>query len=114
MVARPFAPLLGAVGLTRLAAMLRLTPRGRVAPPQDRTGAVYPAQGTRRARVALLNGCVNPVLAPSTHDATIRVLNRLGVEVVVAAGEACCGSLVHHMGRENEALAQARNNIDAW
>ncbi|MDI3468630.1 MAG: Glycolate dehydrogenase, iron-sulfur subunit GlcF [Pseudolabrys sp.] len=114
LIARPFAPLFGAVGLSRVAAMLRLTPRGRIAPPQDRTGTVYPAQGVRRGRVALLNGCVAPVLSPSTHEATIRLLNRLGVEVVIAAGEACCGSLVHHMGRESEALAQARNNIDAW
>jgi glycolate oxidase iron-sulfur subunit len=42
------------------------------------------------------------------------LLNRHGIEVVVAANEACCGSLVHHMGREEQALAQARNNIDAW
>jgi glycolate oxidase iron-sulfur subunit len=42
------------------------------------------------------------------------VLNRHGVEVVVAAGEGCCGSLVHHMGREDEALAFAKNDIDAW
>ena len=68
----------------------------------------------RRGRVALLSGCINPVLAPSTNEAAIRLLNRHGVEVVVAAGEACCGSLVHHMGREDQALAQARNNIDAW
>jgi glycolate oxidase iron-sulfur subunit len=114
LIARPFAPLFGAVGLSRVAAMLRLTPRGKIAPPQDRTGTVYPAQGVKRGRVALLNGCVAPVLSPATHDATIRLLNRLGVEVVIAAGEACCGSLVHHMGREDEALAQARNNIDAW
>ena len=114
MIARPFAPLFDVVGLTRIAAMLRLAPRGKIAPPQDRTGTVYPARGERRGRVALLNGCVNPVLAPSTHDATIRLLNRLGIEVVIAAGEACCGSLLHHMGREDEALAQARNNIDAW
>jgi len=64
--------------------------------------------------VALLSGCINPVLAPSTIEAAIRLLNRHGVEVVVAAGEGCCGSLVHHMGREDEALSQARNNIDAW
>jgi glycolate oxidase iron-sulfur subunit len=114
MIARPFAPLFDVIGLTRIAAMLKLAPRGRIAPPQDRTGTVYPAQGERRRRVALLSGCVNPVLAPSTHDATIRLLNRLGIEVVIAAGEACCGSLLHHMGREDEALAQARNNIDAW
>ena len=84
------------------------------APPSERTGKVYPAFGRRRGRVALLSGCINPVLAPATDQAAIRVLNRHGVEVVVAAGEGCCGSLVHHMGREAEALAMARNDIDAW
>ncbi len=114
LVARPFAPLLRILGLRRMAAMLALTPRGKPAPPAERTGKVYPAQGQRRGRVALLSGCINPVLAPSTDEAAIRLLNRHGVEVVVAAGEGCCGSLVHHMGREEEALARARNNIDAW
>ena len=67
---------------------------------------VYPAEGARRGRVALLSGCINPMLAPSTNEAAIRLLNRHGIEVVVAEGEACCGSLTHHMGREAEALAQ--------
>ena len=53
-------------------------------------------------------------MSPSTDEAAIRLLNRHGIEVVVAAGEGCCGSLVHHMGHEDQALAQARNNIDAW
>ena len=44
----------------------------------------------------------------------IRLLTRQGIEVVLAAGEGCCGSLVHHMGREAQALAQARANIDVW
>src|SRR5579862_9009319 len=114
LIARPFAPLLNAIGLKRMAAMLKLTPRRKPAPPIERTGKVHPANGERRGRVALLSGCINPVLAPSTDEAAIRVLNRHGIEVVVAAGEACCGSLVHHMGREQQALAQARNNIDAW
>ncbi len=114
IIGRPFAPLLRMLGFDRLAAMLRLTPRRIPAPPAERTGKVYPAFGRRRGRVALLSGCINPVLAPSIDEAGIRVLNRHGVEVVVAAGEACCGSLVHHMGREDEALAMARNNIDAW
>jgi glycolate oxidase iron-sulfur subunit len=114
LLARPLAPVFGALGLKRLAAMLRLTPRGRLAPPADRIGKVYPAEGKKRGRVALLSGCINPVLAPSTIEATIRLLNRHGIEVAIAEGEACCGSLVHHMGREHEALAQARNNIDAW
>jgi glycolate oxidase iron-sulfur subunit len=64
--------------------------------------------------VALLAGCVNDVLSPDINAAAIRVLTRLGIEVVVAQGAGCCGSLVHHMGREDEALAQARANIDAW
>ena len=111
---KPFAPVLRALGLTRLAAMVSLSPGGKLAPPGDRTGKVHPVAGRRKARVALLYGCINPVLAPSTNEAAIRILNRASVEVVVAKGEACCGSLVHHMGREEQALAQARNNIDAW
>ena len=114
LVARPLAPVLDLLGLHRMAAMLRLTPHRRPAPPVDRVGKVYPAEGPCRGRVALLSGCINPVLAPSTNEAAIRLLNRHGVEVVVAAGEGCCGSLAHHMGREDEALARARNNIDAW
>jgi glycolate oxidase iron-sulfur subunit len=54
------------------------------------------------------------VLLPSVNDAAVRVLTRHGIEVVLPAGEGCCGSLVHHMGREPEALDQARANIDAW
>jgi glycolate oxidase iron-sulfur subunit len=114
MIARPLAPVFYVLGLKRMAAMLRLTPHRKPAPPVDRTGKVYAAQGQRHGRVALLSGCINPVLAPSTDEAAIRVLNRHGIEVVVAAGEACCGSLAHHMGREDEAIAFARNNIDAW
>lgn len=110
---KPFAPALHAIGLKRLAAMLRLSPARLPAQPAE-TGIVYPAQGKKRGRVALLAGCIGPVLAPSTNEAAIRVLNRNGIEVVVAAGEGCCGSLVHHMGREEQAFAQARNVIDAW
>src|SRR5215471_18483199 len=114
LIARPFAPVLDLLGMRRIAAMLRLAPRRKPAPPVDRLGKVYPAEGKRRGRVALLSGCINPVLAPSTNEAAIRLLNRSGIEVVIAAGEACCGSLAHHMGREDEALLRARNDIDAW
>ncbi len=114
IVARPFAPILRALGMKRLAAMVALTPHRKPAPPTERTGKVHAAQGRRRGRVALLSGCINPVLSPSTDEAAIRVLTRHGIEVVVAEGEGCCGSLVHHMGREDEALAFARNDIDVW
>ncbi len=114
LLAKPFAPILRALGMTRMAAMLSLTPSRKLAPPGERTGKVHAVPIERPGRVALLSGCINPVLAPSTNEAAIRLLNRSGIEVVVAAGEACCGSLAHHMGREHQALAQARNNIDAW
>jgi glycolate oxidase iron-sulfur subunit len=109
---RWFAPLLAACGLERLAAMLRLVPQ-RLPGRSDQEG-VFPAQGVRKARVALLRGCAQAVLAPSINDAAIRLLRRKGHEVVLAAGAGCCGSVVHHMGREEEALARARANIDAW
>jgi glycolate oxidase iron-sulfur subunit len=111
---KPFAPLAAALGWTRVAALLRLTPAGPVAAPPPSGRRVYPARGAWRGRVALLSGCIGPVLAPSIEAAAIRVLARHGIEVVVAEGEGCCGSLVHHMGREAEALASARTNIDAW
>jgi glycolate oxidase iron-sulfur subunit len=113
ILGKPFAPLLKALGLRRLAAMLKLTPM-RLAPPNDPGRKVYAAQAQRRARVALHAGCINPVLSPSTNESAIRVLNRAGIEVVIAAGDGCCGSLVHHMGREDQALAQARSLINAW
>src|SRR5579859_1125625 len=94
--------------------MLRLAPRHLPAPsPVDRP-QVFPAQGERRRRVALLNGCAQQVLAPQINEATIRLLTRHGCEVVVARGAGCCGALVHHLGKRDVALAQARANIDAW
>ncbi len=111
-LARPLAPLFAMIGLKPIAAALKLAPSRKPEPmtPQQ----VYPVQGPRRGRVALLAGCANEALKPSITQATIRLLNRHGVEVVVAQGEGCCGSLVHHLGREHAALAQARANIDAW
>ena len=113
MLAKPFAPVLKSLGLKRLGTMLKLIP-SRVAPPNDPSRKVYPATGTRRARVALHAGCLNPVLSPYTNEAAIRVLNRAGIEVVIAADDGCCGSLVHHMGREDQARMQARALIDAF
>jgi glycolate oxidase iron-sulfur subunit len=114
LIGRPLAPVLSFLGFDRIGAMLRLAPM-RV-PPQapERKRRVFPAEGTRRGRIALLDGCVNPILSPSINESAIRVLNRHGIEVVLAEGEGCCGSLTHHMGREAEALASARANIDAW
>src|SRR5215470_12863674 len=97
-----------------LTPMLPLAPRALPAPsPVDRP-QVFPAEGARRKRVALLTGCVQTVMAPKINEATIRLLRRHGVEVVVAAGSGCCGALTHHMGKEAPALAAARAAIAAW
>ena len=112
-LAKPLAPLVGALGFTRIAAMLRLSPsRQPGAPRPARTFSA--ARARPKARVALLAGCVNDVLAPELNAAAIRLLTRYGVEVVLAPDVGCCGSLVHHMGHEAQALTQARANIDAW
>jgi glycolate oxidase iron-sulfur subunit len=111
-LAKPFAPVAAAIGLKRLAAMLRLSPWRP--PHRPLVAQTFVAAGARKGRVALLAGCVNDLLMPEINAATISVLTRHGIEVVLPDGAGCCGSLVHHMGRESEALAQARVNIDAW
>ena len=98
----------------RLRRLLEMAPPRLPSPsPVDRP-QVFAAQGERRARVALLSGCAQQVLSPEINEATIRLLCRHGVEVVVARGAGCCGALVHHMGREDPALQAARANIAAW
>jgi glycolate oxidase iron-sulfur subunit len=64
-------------------------------------------------RVVLLEGCVQPGLAPGINAAATRVLDRLGIATVRARGETCCGALGHHLGRTRSAIGQARSNIDA-
>ena len=75
---------------------------------------VFKAQGERRMRVALLAGCAQPVLAPEINGAAIRLLNRLGAEVVTVAGSGCCGALPHHLGKAERSHALAQANIAAW
>ena len=114
-LARPLAPLLANMGEAgaRLAAMLALAPSGAPRPTQFPQEAVKPA-GARRARVAILGGCAQKSLRPAINDAAIRLLTRHGVEVVQPKDESCCGALVHHLGREEEAKRQARHDIDVW
>ena len=116
LFAKPLAPVLGLVPVLgkRLKAMLALAParlptRSAMEGPRS-----CPPPGQARRRVALLTGCAQPVLDPAINEATIRLLNRHGVEVVLPKGEGCCGALVHHMGREHDAMSFARANIDAW
>tara|TARA_B110000438_G_C15715869_1_gene607462 strand:- start:130 stop:1188 length:1059 start_codon:yes stop_codon:yes gene_type:complete len=66
------------------------------------------------ARVALLTGCVQKVISPQINEATIRLLNRHGIEVVVPKGIECCGSLNHHLGKSDMAKKNFINNIIIW
>ena len=112
---RPFAPLLGKISaLKPLAAMLELAPHALASATATSHPGTDTAGTRKRGRVAILTGCAQPVLDPAINDATIRLLTRLGVEVVAPDGEGCCGALVHHMGREEQALSFARRNVDIW
>jgi glycolate oxidase iron-sulfur subunit len=108
--AKPLTPVLP----RRLRPLLGLAPRTVPPPsPLDRP-QIFPAQGERRQRVALLPGCAQQVLAPGINAATIRLLTRHGCEVVIAPGSGCCGALTHHLGHERPARGFVRANIDAW
>jgi glycolate oxidase iron-sulfur subunit len=110
-LARPVAPILDGMRWTRpLGAMLALAPRRS----SDNATWDTPPPARQIGRVALLQGCAEPVLKPEIRAATIRLLGRLGYRTVLAPGEGCCGALVHHMGRDEQALEQARRNVDAW
>ena len=110
-MARPFVRLLPDA---RLRAMVAMAPKQ--VPPVSRNDdpQVFPTTGERRMRVALMTGCAQKALNTDINDATIRLLRRLGCEVVVARGAGCCGALTHHMGREGESHASAAANIRAW
>ena len=82
-------------------------PRGGSRASESCGGACSRREAARRARVALLDGCAQPVLDPGINSAAIRLLNRFGVEVVLPKGDGCCGAIVHHMGREKQAHALA-------
>ena len=110
-IGRPFAFLMPDA---RLKAMLAMAPRH--IPPVSRNDdpQVFPAEAPRRMRVALMTGCAQKALNTDINDATIRLLRRLGCEVVIARGQGCCGALTHHMGKTAEAHATAAGSIAAF
>ena len=118
---RPLAALLPASGPAvasptlrrRVTAMLALAPKSLPA-PGPAAGSIFPAVGSKRGRVALLQGCAQQVLAPRINQAAINLLTRHGIEVVLVKDEQCCGALTHHLGQDGDALGRARGNITAW
>ena len=108
--ARPIAGLLPG----RLKGLVGMAPASiPSASPIDRP-QVIAAQGERKMRVALLNGCAQTVIDTRINEATVRLLSRLGVEVVVAEGAGCCGALTHHLGKTDASHESAARNIEAW
>lgn len=104
-LARPLSSLLPSA----VRPMLELLPAST--PPPYRPMRVTPAQGERRARVALLLGCVQQVLEPDINAATVEVLSRNGVEVVIPPDQGCCGGLAWHTGDWQTAQRFARGNL---
>lgn len=98
----------------RLRAMLDMAPKH--IPPVSRNDdpQSFSPAGAQRKRVALMTGCAQKALNTDINDATIRLLTRLGCEVVVAEGAGCCGALTHHMGKTDESHRTAAKNIRAW
>ncbi|MEM8658591.1 MAG: glycolate oxidase subunit GlcF [Pseudomonadota bacterium] len=110
-IGRPFA---GLMPDARLKAMLAMAPD--TIPPVSRLDdpQVFPAEGTKVKRVALMTGCAQKALNTDINTATIRLLRRHGCEVVIAEGAGCCGALTHHMGKTKESHGTAAKNIRAW
>ncbi len=104
---------------TGILKLLRVTELDALSPRIDSKfsfadlGRVFPAEGERRGRVALLIGCVASVAFAKLNDATIRVLTKNGIEVHVPEKQACCGALQLHAGELDLAREQAQRNVDA-
>lgn len=108
------------VRATGVLKLLGLARRERLLPPVDgefffsRLGKTYPAAGARRARVAFFAGCMAQVMFTRLNDATIGVLTANGCEVVIPAGQRCCGALAVHAGVRDAARELARENLRAF
>ena len=115
-LAKPVAKLLKLPGnlFGRIANSLDLIPNRLKTATYTTPGEFISGTSNKRGRVALLSGCAQQVLDPRINDATIRLLNRIGYDVVIPAGETCCGALTHHLGKEELALQFVRKNIDVW
>jgi glycolate oxidase iron-sulfur subunit len=98
----------------RLSGMIKAVPLKISNPSSVDRPQTFDAENTAVKRVVLMTGCAQQVLAPSINEATVRLLSRHGCDVVIAEGGGCCGALVHHMGKEDEAIIALKNNILAW
>jgi glycolate oxidase iron-sulfur subunit len=98
----------------KVRSMVKFAPVKLPPPSPNDKPQVFPAEGERKRRVALMTGCAQKALNTDINDATIRILRRHGCEVVIAHGAGCCGALTHHMGKSKESQIAAAKNIRAW
>jgi glycolate oxidase iron-sulfur subunit len=96
----------------KLSAMVGMIPNAL--PKSEPLPAIFPAKGEVRARVALLAGCVQQVLAPEINWATLRVLAENGVETLIPKKQGCCGSIMMHIGEAERAMQFAQKNFEAF
>jgi len=98
----------------RLRAMIAMAPKQ--VPPVSRNDdpQSFVPSIARKKRVVLMTGCAQRALNTDINDATIRLLQRLGCEIVIPQGQGCCGALTHHLGKTTESHAAAAQNIQAW
>ncbi|SFW27527.1 glycolate oxidase subunit GlcF [Nitrosovibrio sp. Nv17] len=82
------------------------------APPPGAAGDWPPARHARRMLV--LEGCVQPTLAPGINAAAARVLDRLGISLITVPDAGCCGAVSYHLNAQHEGLDHMRRNVDAW
>jgi glycolate oxidase iron-sulfur subunit len=99
--------------LGRLGDLAQLAPRAEAPFFFSQVGKTFPAEGQKRHRVAFLAGCIANVAFARLNEATVRVLQKNGCEVVLPAGQGCCGALHLHSGMKEEARKLARRNVDA-
>jgi glycolate oxidase iron-sulfur subunit len=109
-LSKPLAPMMPA----KIRNMVEFAPAKLPPPSLNDKPQVFAAKGKRIKRVALMTGCAQKALDTDINDATIRLLCRMGCEVVVAKGAGCCGALTHHMGKTKQSHATAAKNIKAW
>jgi len=110
LLSRPLVPVFEKLGLTMMTSLLDVLPQKIARSPryQKRT----PAKGKTVKRVALMAGCTNDLLRPAIHEATVALLSRMGVEVIVPTGLGCCGAIEHQLGEEEKAIRSAQRNVD--
>lgn len=107
-IAKPFADLLPESFRSMIGMIPESLPKFKNLPE------VFPAEGNRRARVAFLSGCVQQVVAPEINWATLRVLAKNGVEILIPTGQGCCGAIAIHTGDIDVARSLAANNFQTF